>query len=217
MGRRTADLFVACLGLIALGPVLLLAGLAVVLDSPGGVLYGAWRCGVGGRRFRMFKFRTMRQGADHFGAITSCDDPRVTRVGQFLRSTRLDELPQFLNLLAGHMTLVGPRPEDPRIVELYTPAQRTVLSVKPGITGWCQLHFAGESALLADPGSAEQDYIRLVLPEKLRCDLEYLGRRTAWSDMQIIFLTALTVLGRRPGPPAISGPKGATGGSSWAH
>lgn len=140
--RRLIDIVIALVIVPMLVPLFFFVGLAIVLESSGNPFYGGWRIGKGGKPFRMWKFRTMVRNADRIGsAITSCRDSRITNVGWFLRKTKLDEMPQFFNLLVGDLTLIGPRPEDPRIVEKYTPEQRQVLAVKPGITGPTQLRY----------------------------------------------------------------------------
>lgn len=184
--RRLIDIFASALALLALLPLLVLAALAIVIDSPGSPVYLAWRCGLHGRQFRMWKFRTMVRNADSLGpAITGNQDPRITRLGRLLRVTKIDELPQFVNVLAGDMTLVGPRPETPGIVALYTAEQRRVLSVKPGVTGRCQLS-GEESESIPSGVEPQQYYVRNVMQHKLQSDLDYLETRTAWSDARIV-------------------------------
>jgi lipopolysaccharide/colanic/teichoic acid biosynthesis glycosyltransferase len=191
MMRRLADVCVAVVALTLLSPLLILTTLAILVGSPGNPLYGGWRIGKDGARFRMWKFRTMVTGADRLGSsITAPRDTRITRVGHFLRATKIDELPQFFNLLVGDLTLVGPRPEDPKIVELYTPEQRETLKVKPGITGPGQLHYTTDQADRIPEGvKPEEFYADHLLDEKLRIDLEYLKRRTAVSDCRVVLQT----------------------------
>jgi lipopolysaccharide/colanic/teichoic acid biosynthesis glycosyltransferase len=191
MIRRFADISVAAITLLLLSPLFLVVILAIVLGSPGRPFYGGWRIGIDGRRFRMWKFRTMVTNADRLGgAITTQRDPRVTAIGRFLRATKIDELPQFFNLLVGDLTLVGPRPEDPDIVERYTAEQKETLKVKPGITGPGQLYYTtDQAATIPDSVPAEEYYIEHLLGPKLRKDLEYLRRRTAWSDCGVVFQT----------------------------
>jgi lipopolysaccharide/colanic/teichoic acid biosynthesis glycosyltransferase len=191
MIRRLADVLVALVTLVLLSPLFVLVILAIVGGSPGNPFYGGWRIGKNGARFRMWKFRTMVTGADRLGgAITTQRDPRVTAIGRFLRATKIDELPQFFNLLVGDLTLVGPRPEDPDIVERYTPQQRETLEVKPGITGPGQLYYTtDQAATIPDGVPAEEYYIEHLLDPKLRVDLEYLKRRTAWSDCGVVLQT----------------------------
>src|SRR5215831_13705372 len=191
MTRRLADIFVASLVLILLSPLFLVVILAMVIGSPGNPFYGGGRAGKDGVRFRMWKFRTMVTGADRLGgAITSKRDPRVTTIGRFLRATKIDELPQFFNLLVGDLTLVGPRPEDPHIAEHYTPEQRETLKVKPGITGPGQLFYTTDQAHTIPAGvDPEQYYVEHLLGDKLRIDLEYLKKRTVWTDCRVLLQT----------------------------
>jgi lipopolysaccharide/colanic/teichoic acid biosynthesis glycosyltransferase len=165
--------------------------LAVVIESPGNPFYGGWRVGKCGKKFRMWKFRTMMTGADRLGtAITTRRDPRITKVGWFLRATKIDELPQFINLLAGDLTLIGPRPEAPEFVERYTLEQRQILRVKPGITGPTQLQYTVlEAETVPDGQDAERFYVEQVMDKKLRLDLEYINTRTFLSDCRVVLQT----------------------------
>jgi len=193
--RRVVDITVALTGLLLLSPLLAVLALAIAIDSPGNPFYLAWRAGRGGRKFRMWKFRTMVQGADRMGApITGRNDWRVTRVGRLLRRTKLDELPQFINVMLGSMTLVGPRPEAPEIVARYTASQRAVLAVQPGITGRVQLESRGESEAIPEDARADEYYVRHVMEPKLRLDLDYLKVRTPWSDARIVVATLVVLL-----------------------
>lgn len=195
MIRRLVDISVAPAALLLLSPLLLLVALAIMIDSPGGPFYLARRAGKGGREFRMWKFRTMVKGAARLGApITGRNDPRITRLGRILRRAKLDELPQFVNVLLGDMTLVGPRPEAPEIVAQYTPSQRAVLRAKPGITGCVQLRASREADTIPEGVRADEYYVRRLMDGKLRQDLEYLESRTPWSDARMILTTAAFVL-----------------------
>lgn len=190
MIRRLTDIAVALLVLILLSPLFLLTSMAIMMGSRGGPFYGGWRAGKDGVRFRMWKFRTMVSGADRLGAIAAPRDPRITPIGRFLRATKIDELPQFFNLLVGDLTLVGPRPEDPNIIERYTPEQRQTLRVKPGITGPGQIYYTTDQADTIPEGvSADQYYIDHLLDEKLRIDLEYLKQSTPLSDCRVVLQT----------------------------
>jgi lipopolysaccharide/colanic/teichoic acid biosynthesis glycosyltransferase len=164
--------------------------LAVFISSPGSPFYGGWRAGRDGRNFRMWKFRTMIAGAAKMGPITGKNDARVTPLGRILRKTKLDELPQFFNLLLGDMTLVGPRPESPEIVALYTPSQRAVLAVKPGLTGKVQLVTGDESETIPEGVPAYDYYLAHLMDRKLRMDLDYLRGRTVFTDVKIVLATA---------------------------
>jgi lipopolysaccharide/colanic/teichoic acid biosynthesis glycosyltransferase len=195
MIRRIADIGIAVLALAVLSPLVVLVLVAIVLGSPGNPFYGGWRIGKDGTRFRMWKFRTMVSGADRLGgSVTAPRDPRITTVGRFLRATKIDELPQFFNLLLGDLTLVGPRPEDPDIVEHYTAEQQQTLKVKPGITGPGQLYYTTDQADAIPPGvKADEFYIAHLLDKKLRIDLEYLKKRTTLSDCYVVLQTIVVM------------------------
>ena len=182
---RWVDGLCAAAGLILLSPVLAGAALAVKLSSPGPVLHRAVRVGRAGNPFAMLKFRTMVLGAVAGPGITSAEDPRVTPVGHVLRRWKLDELPQLVNVLRGEMSLVGPRPEDPRYVARYTPEQRRVLRVRPGLTSPASLRFSREESMLTGE-DWETAYLQRILPAKLSEDLEYLEHRSARSDLTIL-------------------------------
>ncbi len=186
--RRAVDIVAGAIALMVLSPLLLLTALAVAIDSPGNPFFRAWRAGKGGRSFRMWKFRTMANRAG--SPITARNDPRITRLGRFLRKTKLDELPQFINLLAGDMTLVGPRPEAPDLVTRYTPEQRAVLAVKPGLTGPVQLLAGEESESIPEGVDPRQYYLEHLMERKLRRDLDYLSVRKPLSDARIVIQTA---------------------------
>lgn len=191
--RRAIDLVVAVAGLAVLSPVLAVVALWVKATSPGPVLHRAERVGQGGRSFTLYKFRSMRADAAASGpGITSRGDPRVTGVGRFLRAWKLDELPQLLNVLRGDMSLVGPRPEDPRYVALYTPDQRRVLGARPGVTSPASLAYRHEEALLAGD-DWEKAYVGRIMPDKLRMDLNYLERRTLGSDVGVLWKTFIAL------------------------
>jgi len=193
MATRFVDISGAILGLVLLSPLLLFCGLWVKLDSPGPIFYRATRVGQRGRLFRLYKFRTMVVGADRLGpGITVSADSRVTRSGRVLRKTKLDELPQLLNVLRGEMSLVGPRPEDPRYLDEYTPAQRRILEFRPGLTSAASLAYRNEEELLSGPNS-DQIYRQQVLPTKLAADLAYFDRRTVFTDLALIFRTVAAV------------------------
>lgn len=189
MAKRIFDLLAAGLGLLLFSPLLLAIALAVRLDSPGPVFFRQERVGRGGRTFRIHKFRTMRHGIG--GAlITVGGDARITRVGAFLRRTKLDELPQLIDVLQGTMSLVGPRPEVPRYVALYPSAVREkVLSVRPGLTDLASIEYRDENALLARAADPEREYVETVLPAKLRLAADYVDRRTLALDLRIIVRT----------------------------
>jgi lipopolysaccharide/colanic/teichoic acid biosynthesis glycosyltransferase len=190
---RFFEIVLALVGLILCLPVFLVAAVLIKLHDGGPVLYHARRIGLHGRPFSLLKFRGMIPNADRLGgALTTATDNRVTPVGLFLRKYKLDELPQLWNVLVGDMGFVGPRPEDPRYVALYTPDQLRLLGVRPGITSPASLMYRNESALLAGDGSEER-YISTILPHKLSLELEYLKHRTLWTDIALILRTVLNL------------------------
>lgn len=189
-GKRLLDVTASGAGLLVLSPLLLLIALAIRLDSPGPVFFRQERVGRDGRPFRIYKYRTMRVDAEKLGApITVGRDPRITRVGHWLRKSKLDELPQLLNVLKGEMSLVGPRPEVPKYVALYTPEQRRVLSIKPGITDLASIAFRDENDLLAGQTDPERFYVEEIMPRKLELNLEYLERASVGYDLWLIART----------------------------
>jgi lipopolysaccharide/colanic/teichoic acid biosynthesis glycosyltransferase len=193
--RCLLDVALAGAGLVALAPLMGVIAVAVRLDSEGPILYRATRAGRGGVPFTMYKFRTMRvRPAGQGDRITRHGDDRVTRVGRFLRAGRLDELPQLWNVLVGDMSLVGPRPEDPHYVELYTPEQRRVLDVRPGVTSLASLRFRDEQRLLVGD-DWERTYRERVMPAKLEIDRAYVERASLGLDLRILAATALLAAG----------------------
>jgi lipopolysaccharide/colanic/teichoic acid biosynthesis glycosyltransferase len=194
MAKRAFDIILAGLALLLLAPLLVALGLWVRLDSPGPALFRQERVGRFGRTFRIHKFRTMVDGAPG-PQITVGADARITRAGAWLRAKKLDELPQLIDVLAGDMSLVGPRPEVPRYVALYPDALREkVLSVRPGITDPVSLGMADESARLARAADPEREYVEVLMPAKLREAAAYAERATLWSDLQVLART-LRLLG----------------------
>lgn len=188
--KRAFDITCAFMFLVLLSPLLLIAAGFVAGSTTGGAFFRQTRVGRGGLEFRLLKFRTMRTGSEAKGQLTiGGRDPRVTRVGYFLRASKLDELPQLWNVLVGDMSLVGPRPEVPKYVALYTPEQRAVLSVRPGITGMASIDYINENALLAKAADPEGTYIHEVMPAKLVLDLRYLRERSFLLDLRIIAAT----------------------------
>jgi lipopolysaccharide/colanic/teichoic acid biosynthesis glycosyltransferase len=188
--KRAFDVVFAAFGLLALAPVGALIALLVKLSDGGPVFFAQTRVGRGGRPFRIWKFRSMFVNADKAGlAVTSGRDPRVTWIGRILRRTKLDELPQLWNVLVGEMSFVGPRPEVPRYVQFYTPEQRAILELKPGITDMATLLFRKEEELLAGATDVEGFYVRHCLPRKIELNLEYARRATLPRDIWIIFQT----------------------------
>jgi lipopolysaccharide/colanic/teichoic acid biosynthesis glycosyltransferase len=198
MGKRLFDIVIVIGGLLVFGVPMLAIAAWIRLDSPGPVFFRQERVGRGGRPFCIHKFRTMVADAPSRGpALTVGDDPRITRAGAWLRRSKLDELPQLLDVLSGDMSIVGPRPELPRYVALYPAELRArVLSVRPGITDPVSLDFADEGELLARAADPEREYREVILPAKLRGAAAYAGRATLWTDLVIIGRT-LALLARR--------------------
>ena len=195
--KRAFDLLVGGAGLLLAAPLMLALALWVKADSPGPALFRQQRVGQGGRMFNILKFRTMRVGGDGQGpAVTAAGDARITRAGAWLRRTKLDELPQLLNVLRGEMSLVGPRPEVPRYMALYEPAVRErILSVRPGITDLAALEFRDEERLLAAAPDVERAYVEQILPVKQRYYLDYVARHSVGGDVRILLNTLAALLG----------------------
>ena len=197
MMKRSFDLFVAGLALLLLTPLLLLLALWIKLDSPGPALFRQERVGRGGRLFRIRKLRTMTHDPSHAGpGITVGKDERITRAGQFLRRSKLDELPQLLDVLQGHMSLVGPRPELPRYVALYPPAMREkILSVRPGIADLASIEYRQESDLLTAASDPEREYTEVILPAKLKLAAQYVDQASMGFDVKLLWRTVKIVWG----------------------
>ncbi|MDC8784116.1 sugar transferase [Roseateles koreensis] len=196
MAKRLFDVICALAGLIALAPLLLIVSLWIKCDSAGPVLFRQERVGRFGRPFDIHKFRTMRVDAPSLGPqITIGADPRITRIGRFLRATKLDELPQLWDVLRGAMSLVGPRPEVPRYVALYPAEVRdVVLSVRPGITDLASIEYRDEASLLAQSTDPERTYVELVMPAKLVYAQRYVASRSFWGDVSLILKTLRAIL-----------------------
>jgi lipopolysaccharide/colanic/teichoic acid biosynthesis glycosyltransferase len=193
--KRLFDLVVAFLGLSLLFPVLLLVACLIKLDSPGPIFFRQERIGKGFRPFLIYKFRTMVQDAPRKGgSITVGADPRITRVGRILRKTKLDELPQLFNILRGEMSFVGPRPEVRQYVELFRQDYEEILNVRPGITDLASLKYRDEAEVLRHAENPEEEYVRHVLPDKIRLAKEYRRRSSLFFDMTLIFKTLLTLV-----------------------
>jgi lipopolysaccharide/colanic/teichoic acid biosynthesis glycosyltransferase len=193
--KRAFDILVASIGLLLLSPVFVLLLILIKLDSRGPGFYRGRRVGKDGRLFWMYKFRTMVADADKMGPnVTYKDDPRITRLGAGLRQKRLDELPQLVNVLKGDMSMVGPRPESPEYAERYTPEQREILKMKPGVTGPMQIAFLDEEEYLENPATLEVDYLTVMLPQKLAVEMEYIRKQSLAYDIQILLQTAKTLL-----------------------
>lgn len=192
--KRLFDIVVSALALCVLAPVLLMLALVVALGSPGGAFFRQERVGLNGRTFKLLKFRSMRPGSESRGQITvGARDPRITGVGHFMRKTKLDELPQLFNILQGDMSVVGPRPEVPRYVALYTTEQRQVLSVRPGLTSLASITYINENELLGRSNDPERTYVEDVMPAKLALDLQYVREQSLGLDLRIMFGTLMAL------------------------
>jgi lipopolysaccharide/colanic/teichoic acid biosynthesis glycosyltransferase len=195
MIKRLVDIMGSCFGLVFLSPLFLFAAIKIKLDDGGPVFYKGRRVGRGGKLFEMYKFRTMVIGADKLGGpSTAGDDPRLTRLGPFLKKYQLDELPQLINVLKGEMSLVGPRPEVPMYVKMMTAEEKDViLSVKPGMTDLASLWNFHEGEILKGASDPERVYQEKIRPQKLRLQMEYVKKRSFMLDLKIIAKTALKV------------------------
>ena len=194
MTKRIFDFTAALAGLLLLSPLFLLVGIWIKLDSRGPVFFRQPRVGKDGVMFDIVKFRTMFDEA-HDGLLTIGHDRRITPAGRFLRRHKLDEFPQLFNVVAGTMSLVGPRPEVPRYVDCYPPEVRqVVLSVAPGITDWASIYYKEENSLLSRSSNPEAAYLETILPAKLKYNLRYVHERSFWNDVRIIFTTLATLV-----------------------
>jgi lipopolysaccharide/colanic/teichoic acid biosynthesis glycosyltransferase len=195
MGKRLMDASFAAIGLAVTWPLFIISAIAIGLNSRGPIFFRQVRVGLHGKPFRIMKFRTMRERADENGPrVTAEGDPRITRVGKWLRKTKVDEIPQLLNVLRGDMSLVGPRPEIPEYVAAYSPAQRSVLLAKPGVTGPATLSFVDEEKLLAQSLEKEHFYLTTLMPIKLKLDLAYCGDIRLSEDLRLILHTLVRLI-----------------------
>jgi len=194
--KRLFDIVAAGIGLLAISPLMLLAAFLIKVDSPGPIFFKQERVGRGFRPFLIYKFRTMVQDASRRrSSITVGADPRITRIGRFLRKTKFDELPQLINVLKGEMSLVGPRPEVPRYVEMFRKDYEEILRVRPGITDTASLKYQDEGEILGRGGNPEEDYVRRILPDKVHLAKEYVGRSSFFYDLGLIARTLPKLFG----------------------
>lgn len=195
---RFFDLLFATIALVCLSPILIIIAIFILFESKGGSFYKQLRVGKNNKDFYLLKFRTMRVGADKKGLLTVGDrDPRVTRSGFFLRKYKLDELPQLVNVFVGQMSVVGPRPEVRRYVDLYNENQKRILNVKPGITDYASLYYIDENEILAQSSDPENTYIQEIMPAKIELNYKYIDNQTIKEYFKIIFLTAKSILFNR--------------------
>lgn len=197
MSKRFFDITFSFVGLLVLWPLFLAVALMMKLEHRGPVFYRGVRIGRFGKSFRMFKFRTMVVNADKIGGpSTSDNDPRLTKIGKFLRKYKLDELPQLINVLKGEMSFVGPRPEVPFYVNMFSEREKNILTVKPGMTDWASLWNPDEGAILAGSSDAEKTYMEKIRPKKMQLQLKYVKEHSLLMDLKIVLLTLKTVLKR---------------------
>ena len=192
--KRMFDIVVSCVGLVVFFPLFILVALLIKLDSPGLIFFTQDRMGRGFRPFSIYKFRTMIQNAPASGGrITVAGDRRITRMGRLLRKSKIDELPQLMNVLKGDMSLVGPRPEVREFVELFHSDYDEILQVRPGITDLASLKYHDEAAILGQSASPDEDYVKRILPDKITLAKEYIRRSSLWFDLTVICRTVLKI------------------------
>ena len=193
--KRLFDIICSSLGVILLSPVIIVIAAIILIEDRFPVFYRGVRVGRCGKLFRIYKYRSMVRNAESVGGdSTADDDPRITRIGKFLRKYKLDELPQLINVLKGDMSIVGPRPEIRKYVDQYNEEEKQILTVRPGITDWASIWNADEGALLAGAKDPDRAYEELIRPTKLKLQLKYVRERSFFTDMKIIFLTMLAVI-----------------------
>ena len=189
------DAIFSLAGLVLLSPFLLLIAVLIKKEDRGPMFYRGVRVGRYEKPFKIFKFRTMVANAENLGGLsTADDDPRITKTGKFLRKYKLDELPQFINVLKGEMSFVGPRPEVQHYVDMFTEKEKTILNVRPGITDWASLWNPNEGAILVGSPNPEKTYLEKIRPQKLKLQLKYVRERSFWTDLKIILLTLKTIM-----------------------
>ncbi len=192
---RFCDIFFSGVGLVLLSPLFLVLYVLIRIGSRGGGFYSQERIGKDGVPFRLYKFRSMRQDADKQGLITvGGRDPRITKVGYFIRKYKLDELPQLWNVFIGDMSLVGPRPEVEKYTRLYSEEQRKVLSVRPGITDWASIEYVDENRILGEADDPDKAYVEQIMPDKIRYNMIFINHQTVGEYFKIIFTTFFKIL-----------------------
>lgn len=188
--KRFFDIISSFLVLIIFSPFFIIISILIVLESKGGILYRQTRIGKNEIPFTLYKFRSMKAGSDKKGLLTiGTNDTRITRMGKFIRKTKLDEIPQLINVIKGDMSVVGPRPEVEKYVSLYTAEQKKVLLVRPGLTDYASIHYIEENKYLEGFENAEQVYLEKIMPEKLNLNLKYIEEQNFFLDLKLIFKT----------------------------
>jgi len=194
MLKRIFDIFFSILGLIILSPLFIIISVIIILGSPGKVLFRQLRVGKGNKDFLLIKFRTMHKNGEKGGLITiGLTDKRITKAGRFIRKYKLDELPQLFNVLGGSMSIVGPRPEVRKYVDMYSTEQLKVLEIKPGLTDYASLEYINESEILAKAGDPDQKYIEEIMPDKLDLNIRYINDMSMLTDIKIILRTLIRI------------------------
>ena len=192
--KRIFDIFFSVIGLMILLPLMLIIAVLIKLDSRGEIFFKQTRVTKNGREFKILKYRTMKVGSDKYSQITIGKDDRITKVGVFLRKYKLDEIPQLINVFVGDMSLVGPRPEVPKYVEMYTEEQKEILRVRAGITDYASIEFSDENEILANEKDPEKAYIEKIMPKKIKLNKKYLSEISIWTDIKIIMMTIKKIL-----------------------
>ena len=193
--KRLFDLVLSICGILFLLPFFIIVSILIKLDSNGDVIFKQTRVTKNGKEFKIFKFRTMKSGTEKQGQITIGADNRITFIGNFLRRTKLDELPQLFNIVMGDMSFVGPRPEVPKYVAMYTKNQKEILKVRAGITDYASIYFSNESEILGKQKEPEKYYIEKIMPYKIELNKKYIQEIGVITDIKIIFLTIFKVVG----------------------
>ena len=194
--KRLFDIVSSLLGLLLLFPILFLISLVIVATSRGGVFYSQTRVGKNQKYFNLLKFRTMKPNSEKAGQLTvGNNDSRITGIGRVLRKLKLDEIPQLFNVIRGEMSIVGPRPEVPKYVDLYSEEQLKVLSVRPGLTDLASIEFINENEILGNSENPEKEYVEVIMPKKLRLNIQYIENQTFLGDIKLIFKTFGKILG----------------------
>mgnify|MGYP000666363737 FL=1 len=187
--KRIFDIVSSLIALVIFSPLIIIISLWIALDSRGGVFYRQIRVGKNQKEFGLYKFRSMRPNSDKAGQITVGNDSRVTKVGKFIRKFKIDEVPQLINILKGDMSVVGPRPEVPKYVNMYSEEQLKVLSVLPGLTDYASIEYLDEQKILGASEDPDKAYIEEVMPAKLKLNLKYIADRGFWLDIKLVFRT----------------------------
>ncbi len=189
IAKRVFDILSSLIALVIFSPILMIISIWIALDSRGGIFYRQIRVGKNQKEFGLYKFRSMRSYSDKAGQITIGNDSRITKVGEFIRKFKIDEIPQLINIIKGDMSVVGPRPEVPKYVKMYSAEQLNVLTVLPGLTDYASIEYLDEQKILGAADDPDKAYIEEVMPAKLKLNLKYIADRSFWLDIKLIFRT----------------------------